>query len=52
MLEISRAVGSSLEATQVAEGLRAQGGALFVDNPATVAVDLMPTSPAATPNTP
>jgi GAF domain-containing protein len=45
VLEISRAVGSSLEAAQVAEGLRAQVGRLFVDNPATVAVDLMPDAP-------
>jgi len=46
VLEISRAVGSSLEAVQVAEGLRAQVGRLFVDSPATVAVDLLPDAAA------
>ena len=41
VLEISRAVGSSLDATQVIEGLQAQVGRLFADNPAAVAVHLL-----------
>ncbi len=42
VLEISRAVGSSLDAAEVAEGLRAQVGRLFSDAPATVSVRLLP----------
>jgi diguanylate cyclase (GGDEF)-like protein len=41
VLEISRAVGSSLDAGEVAEGLQAQVGRLFVEHPAAVSVRLL-----------